>query len=237
MLVCAALSQIAASAQAASPEIDFVYPEAPGVIFTNAEGHADGPLYKYMASVFEGAQVPFHATQYPLARLLDALKTQSNAFSVLVYFPFLDECCIRSKEPNFVGDIAAYSMGELPPVTKREDFVGHSVITRLGNTFGSLTPFLDDPKNHIAHDVAPEYDIGFRMLKLRRADYFVSFSINAIAYLAEHPMGDIHCSVFDHTLLYFVLSKSYPDAEKMLARLEASAKGIEKAKSTGIGCK
>jgi hypothetical protein len=64
------------------------------------------------------------------------------------------------------------------------------------------------------------------MLAAQRADYVVDYASAAGDILAESPQEDLRSNPIDRLDIYLVLSKSYPDAEKLMVRLEEIAKTL-----------
>ena len=61
------------------------------------------------------------------------------------------------------------------------------------------------------------------MLKNHRADYLIDYGSAADDILAERPLAGLKSESLKQLDIFLVLSKSHPDAEKLMTRLEEIA--------------
>ena len=208
-------------------EIEFGYVEQPPRTFTNAQGKADGQLIRLLSTVMKTAGLSWRATAYPANRLFSNLKDGSTQLSILVRVPALEECCIYSKQALGGDELRAYAIGNKPPITRKEDLIGKNIIVLRGYSYSGLINFINDPANKIKTEIAATHEPAFEMLTAGRADYVLDYgeaSEKALAGVA--PIPGLRHDVVDRVYRYLVITKSYPDAENTLKRIEAVLKTI-----------
>ena len=212
------------------PEIEFGYPEMPPRTFTNARGEPEGTHFRVARALFAKAGIAWHAAGYPALRLVKNLQDGTTNFSMLVRHPMLLDCCIYSKDPIDVEEILVYRTGDKAPVKTRAGLAGKHVIVITGYSYGGLADYLKDPLNKITPVVAASHQSAFDMLVAKRADYLLDYIGPATETLAQHePIAGLSDEVLDSTPLYLVLSKSYPDAERVMVSLEEIYRSLDKS--------
>lgn len=209
------------------PELVYGYPEQPPRAFTNSEGVADGHYPKLLRVLLARAGIPWRAVSYPAPRLMKNLQTGETNFSILVKNPLLDECCLYSRTNVWHDELRVYSVGNKPPIRKREDLAGKRIITIAGFSYGGLYTYLADPANQIQSNPAKTHHAAFEMLDAGRGDYLLDYAEAAVAEgLKKHPIENVRGDVLDVVQMYLVISKSYPDAAGVLKRLESIYESI-----------
>jgi ABC-type amino acid transport substrate-binding protein len=224
----ALLAPSAACAQnAAPPEIEYAYPDQS--IWTtrlSADGEPANPLLTLAAELFSRAGLSWHGKSYPAARMFYSLRNDSAQFSILVKARMLEECCLFSRKPVAITEVRAYHFAGTPTVVGRDSLVGLSVITVQGYSYSGLGAFINDPAHRIQNNVAQTHDAAFLMLQNGRAEVVVDYAGPAAEILAAHPLAGLQSEVIERLDVHLVLSRSYPDAEAVMARLEAIAERI-----------
>ncbi len=202
-------------------EIEYGYPDQSIFIATiNDKGQPDSPMTRLAEVLMERAGIPWHAMPYPARRLFDNLKNGNTNFSILVRASSLKDFCIFSKKPVYSTKLNVYHIGDKPPIKSKEDLVGKEIITIRGYSYGGLLKFISDPANKIDNEVASRHKAAFEMLKNNRADYVIDYASAAIDILAEIPIRDIRSNPINQLDIFLILSKSYPDADKLMIKLE-----------------
>lgn len=226
LIALIAILPMLAHAQAGrAPEIEFGYVEQPPRTFTNAQGQPDGQLIRLLQAVMPKAELPWRAAPYPANRLFSRMQDGSTHFSILVRVPALEECCIYSKEALGGDELRAYAIGNKPAIKSKDDLVGKTVIVLRGYSYSGLINFINDPKNRISTEIAATHDAAFEMLAAGRADYLLNYGeVSEKALAARAPIAKLRHDVVDRVYRYLVISKAYPDAERVLARIEAAMK-------------
>ncbi|CAA7618139.1 ABC-type amino acid transport/signal transduction system protein [Candidatus Terasakiella magnetica] len=204
------------------PMIEYGYPEQPPRAYTNANGEPDGHYPRLLNVLFSKVGMSWRGSSLPAPRLMHSLQSGETNFSILVPNPLLDQCCIYSRRNVWYDELRVYSIGDKPLIRTKEDLAGKSIITLSGFSYGGLATILADPKNAITNNVAHTHEAAFAMLEAGRADYLLNYAEVADAHvLSRRSIPELRQSVLDTVRMYFVISRSYPDAQKVLDRLEA----------------
>lgn len=123
-------------------------------------------------------------------------------------------------------EVRLYRLGDNPPIKDRGDLVAKDIITIRGYSYGELKGFVDDPTHHIVDNVANSHEAAFVMLRNRRAEYLIDYAGLATDVLAAHPIDGLRFQPLERLEVHLILSKAYPDSERVMARLEAAAIAI-----------
>jgi hypothetical protein len=228
--LAAVLALAAGSAAAAAPEIEYAYPDQS--VWTTAVdelGRPANPLLRLAKVMFAEAGLPWHGAPYPAARMFSALRDGPANFSMLVKAPALDACCLVSRAPVAGTELHVYWVGDTPPVARREDLAGHTLILVHGYSYGQWANFLADPGNRIDASRVHKHQAAFAMLAEGRGDYVLDYAGPAEEVLAERPIPGIHHTVLDRLDVHLVLTRRTAEAERLMARLEAIAAGLDRA--------
>jgi polar amino acid transport system substrate-binding protein len=221
LMLLAGVASAQAPLRAGMPEIEYGYPDqSVFVATTNAKGQPDSPMTRLAEVLMDRVGLSWHAVSYPAPRLFSNLQNGTTNFSILVRGSSLEACCIFSRKPVYSTTLNVYSIGNKPPVKSKDDLAGKHIITIRGYSYAGLLKFISDPANRIDNQPAGTHKAAFEMLKAGRADYVVDYASAAGDILAESPIADLRANPIDQLDIYLVLSKSYPEAEKLMARLE-----------------
>lgn len=204
------------------PTIEYIFPDqSVWTIRTNSKGEPDNPLLRMVDILFAKAGISWYGRSYPAARMFKRLQNGTAQFSVLVKSPTLQECCLLSRKPVTVAEIRVYHLEGKAPIKVINDLVGKNIITILGYSYGNLFGFFGDERNRINNNVAQTHQAAFKMLARQRADYVIDYAGPASEVLAAAPVPGLRWEVLSRQDVHLVLSKSYPDAPRVMARLEA----------------
>jgi polar amino acid transport system substrate-binding protein len=216
------------TATAQGAEIEYGSPDQS--IWTNKldeRGELDNPLLSLADALFAKANMPWHGKSYPATRLFKYLQDGTSPFSMLVKVPALQACCLWSKKPVATAEIRAYHLADKAPVKTLEELAGKNIITIRGYSYGALRSFIDDEKNRIRNSESPNHAAAFRMLASGRADYLIDYAGPAAEVMINETQARIHSDLLLRQDVYMVLSKSYPDAVKVMQRLEKIASSLD----------
>lgn len=218
-----------APAWAQPPGIEYAYPDQSvwTTRLTN-QGEPDNPLLRLAAVLFAKAGIPWHGKSYPASRMFEYLRNGTAQFSMLVNAPTLRECCLLGRQAMATAEIRVYRSHDKPAIRAKEDLAGKRIITIRGYSYGGLLGFFNDAANAIDNEVALKHDAAFAMLQAGRADYVVDYAGPAAEVLAAHPIRDLQSDFLSRQEVYLVLSRAYPDAEQVMARMEAIAETLDK---------
>jgi ABC-type amino acid transport substrate-binding protein len=229
LLMLLASSALALTAEKAGrQDITFGFPEFPPLSFANEQGNPDGYLVRLSSAMFDRAGLHAHAEIYPAPRLFQNMINGSIDFSMVVHNPALDACCLFSKKAVIRDELRVYHANGKAPLLSQEALIGKHIIIIEGFSYAGLIKFINDERNRIISEVAPSHAAAFAMLDAGRADYVLDYALPATQGLAEHPMEKLRYETIGHLDIYLVLSKRYPDAERLLVRLAEIAENLKK---------
>lgn len=223
LLVALILAAGAGSAAARNRTVEMGCIEFPPVFFTNSQGKAEGYLIDLAEMVMAKAGYGLNARSFPTKRMAKELVDGGiDLWIGLSTLPqFKDTTLIGASEVARIS-LRAYTVGGKTPITKKEDLIGKSVLIIRGFSYGGWITFIKDPANQVRYMEIDSHDAGFRMLKAGRADYFLDYRSPAENALKSLTVPDLAFNEISAFGAYFVVSKKAPDAEKLLADMEAA---------------
>jgi polar amino acid transport system substrate-binding protein len=118
-------------------------------------------------------------------------------------------------------ELRVYRRRGTTPIGTKDGLAGKDVITILGYSYAGLLSFIKDPANHVDNNTAATHDTAFTMLERGRADYLLDYTGPATEVLTADPGKDVEYEVISRLEVFLVLSRSYPDAKAVMARLDA----------------
>jgi ABC-type amino acid transport substrate-binding protein len=224
-----------APAVAASPEIEYAFPDqSVWTARVDVNSNPENPLLGLATQLFDKAGIPWHSKRYPAARMFNYLNDGTAQFSMLVKSQQLADCCLTSKAPVASTELRVYRLADRAPIRTREDLVGKKIITIRGYSYGGLLPFLNDPGNGITVNSTMKHDAAFAMLEAGRADYLLDYTGPSLEMLAQHPIAAARYDVLGRLDVHLVLVRTYPNAEAVMARLEAIMETLDKDQILGL---
>lgn len=210
------------------PEIEYASPDqSVWTTRTTAQGEPENPLRRVAGALFAKAGIAWHGQAYPAARMFNYLRQGKVQFSMLVKSPALQDCCLLSRQPITFAEIRAYYRSGTAPINNPGDLAGKNIITIHGYSYGGLLGRSEGNAGGGGSNLALTHSAAFQMLAQGRADYLVDYVGPASEVLAATPLPGLQSEVLSRQAVYLVLSKTYPDAEKVMARLESIAETLD----------
>lgn len=216
---------------AAPEELEYAYPDI-SVWTTKRDenGKLKNPLIKLAGDIFSEAKIPWHSQDYPPKRMFSNLRTGISKFSMLVNAEsLLQGCCLVGKDPVARVEIRIFYREGSEPVDSIEQLNGKDVITIHGYGYAGYLKYINDPLHNIRNTSVSSHKSAFSMLALGRANYVIDYALPAAEVLDQAPIEGLRFSTLKTTDVFLVLHKNYPDAEKVLAKLEKIASGLDKS--------
>lgn len=212
---------VAGEVKSAPPEIEYASPDQS--VWTTrvaADGSPGNPLLHVAEALFARAGMTWRARTYPAARMFMRLQDGQSHFSMLVRAPALADCCLLSAKPFTNVEIRAYRRLGMPAVRNKEDLAGRSVILIRGYSYGGLAAYFNDARAGIVTHITTSHVSAVRMLEAGRADYLIDYAGPVGEVLAAESIRGVTSDLLSRQDVYLVLSKQYPNAEAVMARLE-----------------
>lgn len=226
--VCAVLVAHATPVTAQEP-LEYAYPDI-SVWTTQRDenGKLKNPLVKLAQPLFEKARIPWHAQDYPAKRMFERLRQGQSKFSMLVNAKTaLADCCLLSKQRVAVVDIRVYRRAASPPIAHKSDLNGKSIITIRGYSYAGWRDYINAPENAILNNSAGDHFSAFAMLEAGRAEYLIDYAGPSQEVIEAQSIQGLVSDSVSLTDVFLVLSKQYPDAEQVMAELEAILKQLD----------
>jgi polar amino acid transport system substrate-binding protein len=228
LVLAFAILTVAVQGARAAP-LEYVYPDQS--VWTtklDAQGEPDNPLLRLANVMFTQAGIKWTARGYPATRMFEVLKSGTSQFSMLVRAPALAECCLFGKTPVASTELRAYRQADTPALAGKDGLAGKRVALIRGYSYAGLKDFMADPKNAVRIEEVTSHDAAFALLARDRVDFVIDYAGPATEVLAEHPITRVQSDLVSRLDVYLVLSKSYPDAEAVMARLQSIADRLDK---------
>ncbi len=201
--------------------IRMAYIEAPPYYSTGKDGKAEGLVIDILNNVMKKAGYDWEAVSYPVKRMTSMLISgEIHLWVGLSTLPeFQGAALIGSTE---IGKVIlnAYHIGDKPPIIKKEDLAGKSLIILSGYSYGGWLSYIKDPANKITYYEPNSHESAFSMLSLGRADYLLDYDTPAKRILKTMNIPNLKVNEISSFTLKFVVSQKAPDAQNMLNRLE-----------------
>lgn len=195
----------------------------PGLTSVDKDGKPTGLVNEITMKTLERSGLKYTIERYPAARFYEYLaEGKIHVFNGLSSIASVKKCCVSSTIPLFPLEMRVYSLQGQPPVTVKEDLIGHSVILVRGFTYKDWGAWIRSGKNNIVFYETDSHEAAFEMLQSGRADYLLNYKyidekvLDAVAIprLVVMPLFRWQC--------YFNVNKDVPGAEKILKQLELS---------------
>ena len=211
-----------AHAQTAPEPLRAGYYEIPPYLET-----VDGKLAGRLFDIWEGLVIKLGLSYVPVnlppARLVKSVAEGDVDISLLpISFPELAGRVLASKLPVEHIILEAYTIYPSLPVTKIQDLIGKSVILQQGFGYGGLINFLRAPENTIKIvGTVPSAENGVRMLTAERGDVLLHYRPAIDKLRTRMDLSGLKANVLSAVPVHVVLSKSVPNSEALMARIDA----------------
>ena len=228
-LAGAAVVGMAAGVAQADP-IKVGYVEFPPYSYTES-GKPAGSLIDTLQKVAADQGIQYTIESLPARRLMVGLpEGEVHLFLGVKTAKEFEGTTLASANPIDTVEMNAYAMNEAPAVKAKEDLGGKAVIALTGFSLGGWRAWMEDPANKVTLVDARTTEQALALLEAGRAPVFVQWSKPVQTALESKPMPALKTTSISSTPVYFVMSKKTPDAEALMAKLEA---GYQKLKASG----
>lgn len=195
----------------------------PPYFVDNGDQPPSGIYLDIMVRTLQHAGLSYNLEFFPAKRLyLNLGSGETDLYLGIKGPPEYKNKVLYSKTSISKIQMRIYTTGDTPlPVTK-EDINGHKISTIRGYSYGGLVNYFSDPKNDIDVALTAEHLASFQMLKKHRIDYVVNYKHPSEAVLENLVIPNLKYTNFYSVDVYFIISKSIPNAHETLQRIEAS---------------
>lgn len=220
----------AAAGPALADPVKVGYVEFPPYSYTE-NGKPAGSLIDILQKVAADQGVDYALEAVPARRLMAALpQGEFDLFLGVKTAREFEGTTLASANPIDTVEMNAYALNEPPPVKVKEDLTGKAVIALTGFSLGGWRAWMEDPANKVTLMDARTTEQALALLEAGRAPIFIQWSKPVQTALEAKPMPALKTTAISSTPVYFVVSKKAPNADALLAKLEA---GYQKLKASG----
>ncbi len=219
------------AAPAAAQSLRWAYIEFPPVFFTDDAGKPAGSLIDIGAKVLDKAGFKWKAESFPTKRMIDCMvRGECDLWIGLATLPPFKDTTLAGKSDLLTITLCSYSIGDKPPIAKKEDLSGKSVIVLRSYSYGGWIHYIKDPANNVRYQEIPDdHETAFKMLAAGRADYLLDYAGPSAGVIEKLAIPDLRNAVLSSFGARMVVSKKTPHAETILQRLEAAYRELKDA--------
>lgn len=208
--------------------VKLAYVEFPPFTGTGAGGKPEGSLIDLMEKVTAEAGVTLSMQSAPARRLFQGLaEGEFHLFPGVKSAPALQGTTIAGDSVLARLELRAYALGTEPAVKSKEDLAGRKVIVLGGYSYGGWRPWLEDAANKVELIEARTAEQALAMLDGGRAPVLLQYSFPMEKALGGKERADLKSVTLSVVDTYMVVSSKAPDAQALLARLEAAYKKLK----------
>lgn len=208
------------------------YIEFPPYTYTTESGEPAGLLIDLAKKIYPEAGFDFTATSYPVRRLANYIGSGDlDIWMGLKTLPEFEGKTYIGKAEIAELVLLSYTRGPKPPILKKEDLSGKSVIVMRGYSYGGWINYIEDPANKVNYINANKHDAAFKMLLAGRADYLLDYKDPSEKALETVKIPDLSSNLISSFPCYFVVSKELKNGQEVVDRLD---KAYEKLKKKGV---
>lgn len=189
--------------------------------YTDENGRPAGILVDLAADVYPKAGYTWEASSYPVKRLIEYLV--SGELDIWMGLKTLPQFKGTMHIGNAIVaslDLNAYTVDNHPPVLKKEDLSGKSVIILRGYSYGGWVNYIKSPENKVTFIKANKHTSALKMLKARRADYLLDYQEPVDRALKDVSMPELKLNAISSLPCYFIVSGQRTDGPEIIERLE-----------------
>jgi polar amino acid transport system substrate-binding protein len=214
---------LAAPAFAQTLKIGYV--EFPPMTYTDRNGQPAGYVMDIALKSLEKAGFEWTAVSLPAKRLAKSLAAGNiQVWLGLATLP-------QFKGTTHVGKtvveqliLRAYTIGSKPPVRKRRDLLGKTLLILRGYSYGGWITFIKDPANKIQHLEFDSHAGAFKRLeKLSRRIpeiYLLDYKHPSETVLKKLDLPGIRFNQISSLDMHFVVTRKMDGAKAVLDRIE-----------------
>lgn len=197
------------------------YIEFPPYTYTNSSGKPEGILIDLAEKVFPEAGYEWTALSYPVKRMAEYLGSGDiDIWMGLKTLPSFIEKTYTGTEIIADLQLNAYTIGDKPSITKKEDLVGKSVIILRGYSYGGWVNFITDKRNFVSYIKANKHLSGLKMLKANRATYLLDYKEPVELAMDQIEISNLQNNKISSFPCYFIVTKQLPDGAEIVKKLE-----------------
>lgn len=195
----------------------------PPFYIVSKDGKASGLYHDLMLKIATKAGYQPKVHTFPTKRLYRNLGNgTSDVFLGIKGSPEYHGHVHYSKVPLSQIQLRAYAVGDTPLPTSKEQLNGHKIAIMRGYGYGGMVNYFYDRNNDIDTKAVTEHRASFMMLKKNRVDYVINYKYPSDQTLKNIEIPELKFSSLYSADVFIIVSKRTPNAEKVIAELEAA---------------
>jgi polar amino acid transport system substrate-binding protein len=203
------------------------YVEFPPMTYTDQNGQPSGFIIDIGIKTLEKAGFEWSAISLPANRLANLLAAGDiHVWLGLDTLPQLKNTTLVSKAVIAHLILRAYTIGNKPPITNKEDLKGKTLLILRGYSYGGWVTFIKNPANNIKYLEFDTHEKAFhRLEKLSKRIqdiYLLDYKHPSDAVLQKQNIPGIQYSQIVSLDMHFIISKKLNGAQGILKRIEAA---------------
>ena len=184
-------------------------------------GHVSGIYTDIIEKVLNRAGFTYSIDGFPPKRFYKQLGENTTNFFLGVRGSEYIEGKVAFGELEFEGiQLRAYSTGDTPVVTQKEELSGKRVIVIRGFGYGGLAKYLHEPLHEINIIETGDHYTAFKMLAAGRGDYLLDYRTTSTLVIDDLGLSGIRYGVMMQAHTYFIINKNYPNYSEVLSKIE-----------------
>lgn len=190
--------------------------------FYKDQGKPPAGIYmNIMKKTLRHAGLKYRIDVYPAKRLyLNLGNGETDVYLGIKGAPEYHNKVLYSNSSISQINMRIYANANTPLPKTKEDLNNYKISTIRGYSYGGLINYFSDPKNNISNASTAEHLASFRMLKNKRVDYVINYKHPSENVLENLDIPNVKYTNFNSVDVYFVISKSTPNAAEILKKIE-----------------
>lgn len=155
--------------------LNFGYLEFRPFFYTDENGDPKGPIIDKIIKIADRAGYDVTVKGYPMKRLTQYIKEGKLDFTVLLKVVFEKDDILASDRRIVKINLRTYTIGDQPPIIKKEDLSGKKIGIFRGFSYGGWLDYIKDENNVVNYHEVSTHEQLFRILELGRVDYILNY--------------------------------------------------------------
>jgi polar amino acid transport system substrate-binding protein len=214
-------------APAFSQTLKVGYVEFPPMTYTGRDGQPAGYIMEIAVKSLEKAGFEWTAVSLPAKRMAKSLAAGNiQVWLGLATLP-------QFKGTTHVGRtvveqliLRAYTIGSNPPIRKRQDLLGKTLLILRGYSYGGWITFIKDPANKIQYLEFDSHEEAFKRLEKLSGRipeiYLLDYEHPSETVLRKLNLPDIQFNQISSLDMHFVVTRKMDGAKAILDRIETA---------------
>jgi polar amino acid transport system substrate-binding protein len=195
----------------------------PPYFVDNGDLPPSGIYLDLMEKTLKHAGLEYHIETFPPKRLyLNLGSGETDLYLGVKGAPEYKDKVLYSNISISKIQMRVYATGDTHLPTTKEEINNHKISTIRGYSYGGLVSYFSDPKNNIDVALTGEHLASFQMLKNNRVDYVINYKHPSESILKNLTIPNLKYTNLYSVDIYFIVSKSTPNAAEVLQKLERS---------------